>query len=271
MGSLLKKYNEQVRIKKTLNQPPTKCITNLTVSRPLMVGPVIDEKVWKLLYSAPMWGRSILQRLGCWRKVATTGRVEIPEEARKEAGLQHHFRIVNILEKHNIPKSLVLNSDQTSSKYATFGRTTMAPKSSTRVGLAWSTYKRRITMNLTVTLDGKILPFQIISGKFSTSVNEKHYTTQGKLSNICRKLLYHTSMRREKNRRCWSICTIDMRLFSWPNRSQNFFTTRIKNIEWYVPNNMTDYFQVLDLTVNKWVKNVMKQKFNEWFATQLRN
>ena len=39
----------------------------------------------------------------------------------------------------------------------------------------------------------------------------------------------------------------------------------------YVPNNMTDYFQVLDLTVNKWVKDFMKQKFNEWFATQLRN
>ena len=34
---------------------------------------------------------------------------------------------------------------------------------------------------------------------------------------------------------------------------------------------MTDYFLVLDLTVNKWVKDFMKQKFNEWFATQLRN
>ena len=39
----------------------------------------------------------------------------------------------------------------------------------------------------------------------------------------------------------------------------------------YVPNSMTDYFQVLDLTVNKWVKDFMKQKFNPWFATQLRN
>ena len=90
----------------------------------------------KNIKTAPMWGRSILQRLGCWRKVATTGRVEVPEEARKEAGLQHHFRIVKIIEKHNIPKSLVLNSDQTPSKYVTFGRTTMAPKNSTRVGLA---------------------------------------------------------------------------------------------------------------------------------------
>ena len=34
----------------------------------------------------------------------------------------------------------------------------------------------------------------------------------------------------------------------------------------YVPNNMTGYFQVLDLTVNKEVKDFMKQKLNEWFA-----
>ena len=38
----------------------------------------------------------------------------------------------------------------------------------------------------------------------------------------------------------------------------------------YVPNNMTSDFQVLDLTVNKWVKDFMKSKFNEWFAAQLR-
>ena len=40
-----KKWNEQVRIEKTLNQPPAEHITNFTWGRPLMVGPVIDEKV----------------------------------------------------------------------------------------------------------------------------------------------------------------------------------------------------------------------------------
>ena len=39
----------------------------------------------------------------------------------------------------------------------------------------------------------------------------------------------------------------------------------------YVPNNITDYFQVLDLMVNKWVRDFIKQKFKEWFPTQLRN
>ena len=105
-----------------------------------------------------MRGRSILQRLGFQRRVATTGKVEVPEGARKEAGLQHHFRIVNIIEKHNIPKSLVLNSDQTPSKYVTVGRTTMAPKNSTRVGLAGSTDMCCFTLTLTATINGKMLP-----------------------------------------------------------------------------------------------------------------
>ena len=49
MRSFLKKCNEQVRIEKTLNQPPAERITNLIRGRPLMVGSVVDEKVRKFL------------------------------------------------------------------------------------------------------------------------------------------------------------------------------------------------------------------------------
>ena len=47
--SFLKKYNEQVRLEKTLNQAPAEPITNLTRSRPLVVGLTVDEKVQKFL------------------------------------------------------------------------------------------------------------------------------------------------------------------------------------------------------------------------------
>ena len=67
-----------------------------------------------------MWGRSILQRLGFRRPVATAGKVEVREGARNKAGLQHHFRIVNIIEKHDIAKSLMLNNDQTPSNMLLF-------------------------------------------------------------------------------------------------------------------------------------------------------
>ena len=110
-----------------------------------------------------MWGRSIIERLGFRRPVTSTRKVEVLEETEKEARFQHHFRIVNIIEKHNIPKFHLLNSDQTPSKYVPNGSTTMA-KNATRVGLAVSANKRSITFTLTVTLDGKILPLQIIYG-----------------------------------------------------------------------------------------------------------
>ena len=110
-----------------------------------------------------MWGRSIIERLGFRRPVTSTRKVEVLEETEKETRFQHHFRIVNIIEKHNIPKFHLLNSDQTPSKYVTNSSTTMA-KNATHVGLAVSANKRSITFTLTVTLDGKILPLQIIYG-----------------------------------------------------------------------------------------------------------
>ena len=38
----------------------------------------------------------------------------------------------------------------------------------------------------------------------------------------------------------------------------------------YVPYNMIADFKVLDLTVNKWVKGFMMDKFNKWFEETLR-
>ena len=36
-----------------------------------------------------------------------------------------------------------------------------------------------------------------------------------------------------------------------------------------VPGNMTKYYQVLDLTVNKYVKTFKRKKFNEWYAKEI--
>ena len=36
-----------------------------------------------------------------------------------------------------------------------------------------------------------------------------------------------------------------------------------------VPNNMTHFFQLLDLTVNAWAKKFMKEKYAAWYASQM--
>ena len=57
--------------------------------------------------------------MGFRRRAATTGKVHISEGAKKEAGLLFHHEIASVVEKYNIPPELVINSDQTPSKYVT--------------------------------------------------------------------------------------------------------------------------------------------------------
>ena len=55
--------------------------------------------------------------MGFKKRMRTTGKVEIPEGARKEAELLYLHNIVTIVEKYEIPHSLIMNLDQTPLKY----------------------------------------------------------------------------------------------------------------------------------------------------------
>ena len=37
----------------------------------------------------------------------------------------------------------------------------------------------------------------------------------------------------------------------------------------YIPNNMTNYYQPLDCTTNKWAKEFMKNKFSTWYTKEV--
>ena len=130
-----------------------------------------DESVKNVVVTTT-WGKSMLQRIGFRRRAATTSKVEIRDSTKKEAGFQH-YRIPSIVEKHKTPESLMINSDQTPSKYVQVGRFTMVPKGA----------KKNITLTLTVTMDGKALPFQAIyKGKTKQSLPKVTFTTGFSLS-----------------------------------------------------------------------------------------
>ena len=125
----------------------------------------------------------MLQRIGFQRRAATTSKVEIPDSAKKEAGLQHHYGNISIVQKHKIPESLGINSDQKSSKYVPVGRFTMAPKGAKKVSVAGIADNRNITLTLTVTMDGKALTFQAIyKGKTKQSLKKVTFPTDFCLS-----------------------------------------------------------------------------------------
>ena len=92
----------------------------------------------------------------------TTGKVEIPEDARKKAELLYIHNILTTVEKHEIPHSLIMNLGQTTLKYIPAMNHTMAKQNSKSVSIAGSSDKRSITGTFTITLNGDFLPMQLV-------------------------------------------------------------------------------------------------------------
>ena len=68
----------------------------------------------------------------------TTGKIEIPDGAKKEAQLFYLHHIASLVDDHNIPDSLILNLDQTKLKYIPSANHTLAKKGSKSTGVAGS-------------------------------------------------------------------------------------------------------------------------------------
>ena len=83
--------------------------------------------------------------MGFVRRMATTGKVPISEEVRKEVEMTYFHSTVTTIENKKIPKSLAINLDQTPSKYVLGCNKTLAPKGVKNVSIAGLTDKRTIT------------------------------------------------------------------------------------------------------------------------------
>ena len=110
------------------------------------------------------------------QRARTTSKVSIPTGAQKEAELLFLNDIVAMIETHTIPHELVLNLDQTPSKYINTSRFTMAPKGTKKMAKAGSEDKRAITATFTVTLAGDFLGMQLIYGGKLRKVSLKSYS-----------------------------------------------------------------------------------------------
>ena len=90
------------------------------------------------------WVQSLFQRMDFKKRMQTSGKVEIPEGARKEAKLLYLQNIVTIVAKYKMPHSLIMNLDQTPLILLRIGGggvkkvppTNFSPVTSTNVGIS---------------------------------------------------------------------------------------------------------------------------------------
>ena len=278
-----KRYEAQIRDENRKKKSPRKVIFNKLHGRPCLLGNKIDPLVQKYLkatrykggvvntmialataealtkrYSllekdhielGKSWAQSLFCRSGFVRRMKTTGKVCIPFGAQKEAELKFLHQIVNNVEKHQIPPNLIINFDQTPSKYVQASSTTMDKKGGSNVPIEGISDKRSITATFSVTLDNKFLPMQLIyKGKTGQSLPKVKFP----IKSVDQKALLIFDVFRAQ--------TTDKVLKVLENN--NILATKI-------PPNMTHLFQPLYLTVNKVAKDFMRKKFSEWFSRQI--
>ena len=88
-----------------------------------------------LVLGAP-WAKSLFNFMGFVLRRKTTAKVLIPEGALKEAELKFHHQIANYVEKYQIPPSLIINFDQTPSKYVQMSSNAMQKKGTENVPIS---------------------------------------------------------------------------------------------------------------------------------------
>ena len=147
------------------------------------------------------WLQSLYQRMNLTRR---TSRPAITKATWLEVKATFLHDIVSAIVEDEIPDELILNVDQTPSKFVPTDNVTMAEKSSKHVSRKGGNDKRGITVTLTETLSGQILPFQLIyTGKtsrslphvkfpagFCLSYNEKHWSNEAETMALVNKIIY---------------------------------------------------------------------------------
>ena len=231
------------------------------------------------------WAKSLFQRMEFVRRMKTTGKVEIPEGAKKEAELLYLHDIVAYVEEHNIPPTLVMNLDQTPLKFVSHH--TMAKKGTKSVSITGSSDKRGITGTFVITRNGDFLLLQLIYGgktrqslprfkfpeSFSLSVNPKHFSNTEESIKIIEEIVVpYVNRQRERLDKPNQAALLVLDVFRGQMTQEVTTLFRNNNIFFVkVPNNMTQLFQPLDLTVNGHCKSFMKKQCAEWFSKQFNN
>ena len=236
-------------------------LNGLIRANPIKFGKYVNFKVTR------SWTRSLYQRMNFSRRAVTTSRPIITRSLWAEVRSRYLFENIDNALKYSIPDELIINVDQTPSKFVATDNVTMAAKGEKHISRAGATDKRVITVTLCETLDGHILPFQLIyTGKterslpnvkfprgFCLAYNPKYWSNENETLRLTEDVLvpYIAKIKEEK-----SLPESQKSLLLWDAfRAQS--TQKMKdalathNIELVmVPKNMTHLLQSLDLTTN---------------------
>lgn len=236
------------------------------------------------------WVRSLYQRMKFSRRCSTTSRPIITRSVWEETRDQFLHDIASKVSEYNIPENLIYNADQTPSKYVPTSNITMAQTNAKHVAIKGGADKRSITVTVTQSLSGEMLPFQIIyTGKtkrclpknaqkikhnFLFGFNPSHWSNEEETLRLINSVQApHIEEVKEK----LGLPDDAKSLLIWDAfKGQN--TDKVKGrleelniLSVMVPKNLTHLLQPLDITTNGKIKKLERKAFSEYLTSTIMN
>ena len=195
-------------------------------------------------------------------------------------------KIATAVNQYNIAKELVLNFDQTPLAYKSPGSYTMAPLGSKKVPVHDADEKAAITGTVAVSAAGTALPMQLsyhrktirclpkhveFPSGFDLNFNEKHWANEGTSFELVERIILpHIKKVKEQNNMTESTKSLLILDVFRGQKTEAFLKyLEANNIYIFVPANMTDIFQHMDISVNKRIKAVIRGCYNNWYSNQV--
>ena len=235
------------------------------------------------------WCQGIFKRLNLVRRKSTTAKPLIAPGLVKEIGFYFYKEIHVPVKWFNIPKELVVNIDQTPLPFVLVISYTMEKKDNQCVPVAGTTeYRNQITGTFGVSLSGDFLSIQLIyQGKtkrsqpiypfqreFHVTQTENRWANENTILDLIKEVLVPYV---RKGRQKLSLPE-DQQWLLIANVFKGHWTdavvTEVKrsNGKMYaIPNNMTNIFQSLDLSVNRSRKSFYVEKHSPGILFKLRS
>ena len=232
------------------------------------------------------WAKSLLRRMNyVKRKGSNAGKTTPSQFSELKAEFLADIQAEVVM--NEIPIDLIFNWDQTAIQLVPTGQWTMNEAKAKKVVIANSDDKRQITAVLAATMTGEYLPVQLIyKGTTSRCHPKIAFPELWDIFHSRNHWSNEVTMRRYIENIIVPFVSNKRELLELPNnhpalaiidcfRGQT--TPGILNllhenniITVIVPPNCTDQLQPIDISINKPVKDQMRSRFQEWYASEVQ-
>ena len=195
-------------------------------------------------------------------------------------------RIADVVREFHIPPELVINLDETGVKIVPVSTWTLEKKGVTQVPIVGIEDKQQITAVLATTLDGQLLPPQLLyegrTNRCHPAVafpkdwdifhSKNHWSNGDTMLRYIEQVLlpwaekWRSELGVRPNQRVLVIMDV-FKSHSTPAVLEKMKDGHLKVV--FVPGNCTGELQPLDISVNGTLKSLLKSKFSTWYADKV--